>query len=242
MGEEPVVVKAENLKKRYKSVTALDGVNLEIPRSAIFGLLGPNGAGKTTFIRILSGLVFPSSGKVFINGMDLQAHRQECLEKTSFMMDSQAFYPRMSGKDNLTSISILLGEKNKIRVQELLELVGLAPSMKKKFQDYSLGMKKRLDIAACLLNSPEILVLDEPTSGLDPDGAKTITDLLSSLASEGRTILFSSHRLEVVEKIATHLAIINKGKIVVQGPKIDLLAEEGNLESLYFQVTRGKDE
>ena len=225
-----VIVKTEHLTKMFGKLVAVDDLNLEIHRSEIFGFLGPNGSGKTTTIGMLLGLVKPSAGRIEIFAQDTRGNLTAILPRIGVVMDKPGLYPYLSGKDNLSILARIRGETNHERIEEVLNLVGLASRAKDKFQTYSQGMKQRLSIAGALLNHPEFLILDEPTNGLDPAGMKEIRELIKSLGKEGTTIFLSSHLLHEVELVCDHLAIVKEGKVIAQGETSRLLQRGGVLQ------------
>lgn len=216
------IISAENLTKKYGELVAVDHVSFEIPSGAITGFVGPNGAGKTTTIRMLLGLVKPSAGKARILEHSI-AEPEAYLPFVGAMIEGPAFYPALSGRENLRVLA-RLGDFPYERVEELLELVGLADRATSKFKTYSLGMKQRLGIAAALLPNPKVLILDEPVNGLDPAGIHEVRNLLRSLADSGISIFVSSHILSELEVIADHLVVVDHGKVLFQGATKDLLA------------------
>ena len=216
------IISAENLTKKYGELVAVDHVSFEIPAGAITGFVGPNGAGKTTTIRMLLGLVKPSAGNARILEHS-SAEPEAYLPFVGAMIEGPAFYPALSGRENLRVLA-RLGDFPYERVEELLELVGLADRATSKFKTYSLGMKQRLGIAAALLPNPKVLILDEPVNGLDPAGIHEVRNLLRSLADSGISIFVSSHILSELEVIADYLVVVDHGKVLFQGPTKELLA------------------
>ena len=216
------IISAENLTKKYGELVAVDHVSFEIPAGAITGFVGPNGAGKTTTIRMLLGLVKPSAGNARILEHSI-TEPEAYLPFVGAMIEGPAFYPALSGRENLRVLA-RLGDFPYERVEELLELVGLADRATSKFKTYSLGMKQRLGIAAALLPNPKVLILDEPVNGLDPAGIHEVRNLLRSLADSGISIFVSSHILSELEVIADHLVVVDHGKVLFQGATKDLLA------------------
>ena len=216
-----VVIQTDALTKRYGRVLAVDQLSLQVPRGHVFGLLGPNGAGKTTFMGMLLGLVRPTSGSFSLlgaNGVSMDA-----LRRIGAIVETPAFYPYLSGRRNLAYFQGVMGRKDPGELDMLLERVGLADRAGDAFKTYSLGMKQRLGLAYALLGDPELLLLDEPTNGMDPAGMAEVRDLIRSLGSEGRTVLISSHLLNEVEQVCDSVAIISRGRLVVQGDVADLL-------------------
>ena len=218
----PSVISAKNLTKRYGNLTAVDHATFEIPGGAITGFVGPNGSGKTTTIRMLLGLVRPSDGSAQILEHSI-SEPETYLPYVGAMIEGPAFYPALSGRENLKVLA-QLGSFPFERVEKLLNLVGLADRADSKFKTYSLGMKQRLGIAAALLPDPKVLILDEPVNGLDPAGIHEVRNLLRSLADSGISIFVSSHILSELEVIADYLVVVDRGKVRFQGATKDLLA------------------
>lgn len=214
-------IAVSNLSKRYGDVVALDDASFEVPLGTICGFVGPNGSGKTTTIRMLLGLIKPSSGTGSIIGNSI-SHPEKYLKDVGAMIEGPAFYPALSGLENLKVFAKLGGIPFE-RCQDLLELVGLGDRGRDKYKNYSLGMKQRLGIAAALLPNPKLLILDEPTNGLDPAGIQEVRDLLENLASDGVTVFVSSHLLSEIEMISKHLVMLRKGAVVFAGQIQDLL-------------------
>lgn len=232
--ETQTKISTTGLVKRYKHVIALEGVSLQVYPGDLFGLLGPNGAGKTTMIRILAGLILPTAGDAYLDGINLNRNTSKALMRTGFVMDTPAFYPHLTGRQNLMALTLMQANSLKFTVDEVLSYVGMSESADRPVKTYSLGMKRRLDIGRALLNDPEILILDEPTSGLDPMGAEQVRRLLVEFISRGKTVLFSSHLLHDVEQLCNRVAIIAKGKLVVQDELPNLLSSRTNTARLRF--------
>ncbi len=216
-----VAVRTADLTKEYGGRRVVDAVNLELPSGVISGFVGPNGAGKTTTIRMLLGLVTPTSGQGEVLDQPL-SRPANYLPRVGAMIEGPAFTPALSGRENLRVLAAAGGLPSS-RGDIALERVGLAERGRDLFKTYSLGMKQRLGLAAALLPDPELLVLDEPTNGLDPAGIMQMRDLLASLRDEGRTIFVSSHLLSELEQVAEHLVIIRQGALVFQGPLAELV-------------------
>jgi ABC-2 type transport system ATP-binding protein len=220
----------EGLTKSFGSYKAVDEIDLRVPRGSVFGFLGPNGSGKTTTIRMLLGLANISAGEVTLLGHRVPGGLGEALPKVGALVEGPAFYPYLSGRDNLfrfDSADLFADAKTRAqRVDAALARVGLTQAAGKKVHAYSLGMKQRLGIANALLQPRELLVLDEPTNGLDPQGTREVRNLIRSLTSDGITIFISSHLLVEIEQMCTHLAIMSRGKIVAQGSLDELSASQ----------------
>ena len=209
------VVATNGLTKRYgNGIVAVDHLNLVVRRGEVYGFLGPNGAGKTTTLRMLLGLIRPTEGSAVV--AEGAPGTPGSLMKVGAMVEAPAFYPYMSGYDNLRMLAIYCGVPA-TRVDATLEMVELTPRAKHKFSTYSMGMKQRLGIAACLLKEPELLILDEPTNGLDPQGMVDVRKLIIELGKGDRTVLISSHLLSEVEQMCTRIGVIQKGKLVAEG-------------------------
>ena len=214
-------IAVSNLSKRYGEIAAVENATFEVPLGTICGFVGPNGSGKTTTIRMLLGLIKPTTGSGEIIGNSI-SHPERYLKEVGAMIEGPAFYPALSGVENLKVLAKLGGIDFK-RCDELLELVGLADRGKDKYKNYSLGMKQRLGIAAALLPNPKLLILDEPTNGLDPAGIQEVRDLLEKLAADGVTVFVSSHLLSELEMISKYLVMLRKGHVVFAGPMQELL-------------------
>jgi len=215
-----MAISAKDLTKKYDSGVAVSHANFEVPLGTICGFVGPNGAGKTTTIRMLLGLITPTTGTAEVLGESIK-NPEKYLSQVGAMIEGPAFYPALSGEENLKVLATLGGFPTE-RVAELIRTVGLEGRGKSKYKTYSLGMKQRLGIAAALLPQPKVLVLDEPTNGLDPEGIQEVRDLLKKLASEGTTVFVSSHLLSELELISEYIVMLRKGEVVFAGPIQDL--------------------
>jgi lantibiotic transport system ATP-binding protein len=210
------VVNTKNLTRNFGKEKAVTGLDLKIKKGEIYGFLGPNGAGKTTTIRMLLGLMKPTSGTIHIFQKDLKKERMNILERVGSLVENPSYYPHLTAYENLEALRKILGVP-KVRIHEVLEIVRLSEVANKKVKGFSLGMKQRLGIAASLMNNPELLILDEPTNGLDPSGIIEIRHLIKRLAAEsGMTILISSHLLSEIDQLATTVGIVTKGKMIFQ--------------------------
>jgi len=206
------IVQTQNLSKSFGKEQAVSNLNLQIRKGEIYGFLGPNGAGKTTTIRMLLGLMKPSSGTIKVFEKNITKERIQILAKVGSLVESPSYYPHLTAYENLEALRKILGVP-KNRIDEVLEIVRLREAAHKKVKGFSLGMKQRLGIAASLLHSPELLILDEPTNGLDPSGIIEIRNLIKRLPEEyGMTIIISSHLLSEIDQMATQGGIVSKGK------------------------------
>lgn len=230
------VIEVRGLTKKFRNLTAVDNLDLNVYRGDVFGFLGPNGAGKSTTIRMLLSLIKPTSGEMKIFNKSIVKDRKEIFSKVGAIVEKPDFYLYLSAYKNLEILGKLSGaDTSKKKIMEMLELVGLEKRYKSKVKTYSHGMKQRLGLAQALLHDPELIILDEPTTGLDPQGMKEIRDLIIYLSREkGKTIFLSSHILHEVELIATRMIILNKGKVQVEGTVEDLL--KSDKVSVTFEV------
>ncbi|HHW39220.1 MAG TPA: ABC transporter ATP-binding protein [Bacillales bacterium] len=209
------ILLTNDLTKKYKKHTSVDGLNLRIERGQIYGFLGPNGAGKTTTIRMLLGLIKPTKGNIEIFGQNLNKNRLQILQRIGSLVESPTYYGNLTGRENLEAVRRLRDLPEK-RVNEVLEIVRLTKVASRLAKEYSLGMKQRLGIAAALLSNPDLLILDEPTNGLDPSGIQEIRELIKELPKAGMSVLVSSHLLSEIDQMATQVGIINHGKMIFQ--------------------------
>lgn len=227
-----------DLTKVYRSegkeIRAVDNLNLNVEKGSIFGLLGPNGAGKTTLIMMLTGLTLPTSGSGKVLGHDIVKESLQIRKKVGLLPEGFGFYDHLTAEENLNYVAALNDipkDERKKRIEDALASVGLLEVKDRKFGGYSRGMRQKLGIAQALLKNPELLILDEPTAGVDPEGARAIRELVLKLNREGKTIMLSTHLLFEVGPICDSIAIINCGRLVLQGKVRDLLeklmAEEG---------------
>ena len=213
--------------KRYKDVLAVDHIDLNVRAGDVYGFLGPNGAGKTTTLRMALGLIVPTEGTVELFGRDPMRAGARALEGVAGFVEAPRFYPYMTGRKNLELLAALDGGDAGERIEEVLEIVELAPRGKHKVGGYSHGMRQRLGIAAALLRRPRLLILDEPATGLDPAGMRDMRALIRRLADEGITVLLSSHQLPEVQELCDRVAIVDKGRVVYEGALADLRRQGG---------------
>ncbi|MFP5071476.1 ABC transporter ATP-binding protein [Pseudonocardia nantongensis] len=221
--DEPAgpAARVRGLRKRYRTVTAVDGVDLDVPGGSVFGMLGPNGSGKTTLIRMLLGLTRPTAGAVELLGRPVPDGLAASLPDVGALVEGPGFHPFLTGRENLRRAAAteprLPSSQVRPAVEEALERVGLAPAAGRRFRGYSLGMKQRLGLAAALLVPRRLVVLDEPTNGLDPAGTREIRAIVAELRAAGATVLLSSHLLSEVEAVCTHVAVLKSGSLLASG-------------------------
>jgi len=225
------LIQTKNLNFQFnKKRKILENLSLNIPKGSIYGFLGPNGAGKSTTMRLITGLINEqNAASIYLFGQPLEKQLPEVFKKIGSIIETPTLYLHLSGYNNLKLIATIQNVSES-KIQEMLELVGLAKFQKQKAKQYSLGMKQRLAIGMALLNDPELLILDEPVNGLDPQGIVEIRELIKRINKEkGITILISSHLLSEIEKTCTHLAIINQGKLKFEGSMADLSLKNKNV-------------
>ena len=202
----------------------MNGVELLVPRGCAFGYLGPNGAGKTTLIRVLLGLTHADAGTMRLLGHSVPRHRAAALARVGAIVDEPRFHGHLTGRQNLQILAAAREPEAKQRIGPSLERVGILHRADDKVSKYSMGMRQRLGVAACLIGDPQLLILDEPMNGLDPAGMQDMRDMILSLVAEGRTVVLSSHLLDEVERTCDAVAIVDRGKVIRQGAIADLLA------------------
>jgi ABC-2 type transport system ATP-binding protein len=221
-GAVDLAISSRGLTKRFRGgQLAVDHVDLAVPRGSVYGFLGPNGSGKTTTIRMLLGLAYPTSGSAQVLGAPMPADAVSVLSKVGSLVEGPAFYPFLNGWDNLARYDAAdqsAPRKTAVaRIGAALERVGLTAAAKKRYRNYSLGMKQRLAIAAGLLRPRDLIILDEPTNGLDPQGTREVRALVRQIAADGITVFVSSHLLAEVEQVCTHVGVMRTGRLVFQG-------------------------
>ena len=231
-GDEPArrqdgdwAVEVHGLTKRFGARAAVDDVDLLVPRGCAFGYLGPNGAGKTTLIRVLLGLTRADSGTMSLLGIPVPAERRRALARVGAIVDEPRFHGHLTGRENLKILAAARGGNARRRIGPALGRTGLTQRADDKVSAYSMGMRQRLGVAACLLADPQLLILDEPMNGLDPAGMHQMRDMIHGLADEGRTVMLSSHLLDEVERTCDQVAIADHGKVIRSGPISELTAE-----------------
>jgi ABC-2 type transport system ATP-binding protein len=222
--ESPWAVETHGLTKRFKDNVAVDGVELLVPRGCAFGYLGPNGAGKTTLIRVLLGLTHADAGTMSLLGYSVPHHRDRALARIGAIVDEPRFHGHLTGRQNLQILAAAREHAARGRIDASLYRVGMTLRADDKVSKYSMGMRQRLGVAACLLGDPQLLILDEPMNGLDPGGMLEMREMILSLVAEGRTVVLSSHLLDEVERTCDAVAIVDRGKVIRQGSITELLA------------------
>jgi ABC-2 type transport system ATP-binding protein len=217
------ILRTEGLWKQYGRITAVADMHLQVFDGEVYSFLGPNGSGKSTTVGMILGLVRPTRGHAIAFGSDMTTHPWPALRNIGAVIETPAFYPYLSGYDNLRALAIALGDVPRTRIDEMLELVGLDERGRDPYKTYSLGMKQRLGIASTLLRDPELIILDEPTNGLDPAGTREVRELIPRLAREGHSVFLCSHLLHEVQAVSDRVAIVKKGRMVAQGTVAELL-------------------
>jgi ABC-2 type transport system ATP-binding protein len=242
------MVRLEGVTKRYGSFTAVDDVDLAVPRGRVFGFLGPNGAGKTTTIRMIAGVLLPTGGSIVIGGDDLARSPASAKARIGYIPDRPYLYEKLSGGEFLRFVAGLWGKDGREaeeRAQRLLDLFSLSEWKHELIESYSHGMRQKLLISSALIHQPELIVVDEPMVGLDPRSARILKDLFRTFVSNGGTVFLSSHTLEVVEAICDEIAIIHEGRIIARGTMDELRSQadagEAHLEEIFLKVTGGEE-
>ena len=225
-----MVLRTIGLSKSFGKLEAVKNLNLELRRGEVFGFLGPNGAGKSTTVGMILGLIAPTAGSIELFGVKQDGHHWTALRRIGAIIEEPAFYPYLSGWDNLAVLAKSIGDIPKSKITEVLERVTLLDRAKDQYGHYSMGMKQRLGIASTLLRDPELIILDEPTNGLDPAGTKEIRDLIPKLAHESRAVLLCSHLLHEVEMVCDHVAIVKQGTVIANAPIKELLSHDNVLQ------------
>jgi len=242
------MISIQNLTKRYGAQVAVDGLSLEIPASQIVGFLGPNGAGKSTTLKMLTGMVAPSEGTATICGFDLRRDAMEVKRRVGFVPESGAVFESLTGLEYLEMVSALYGIPSiaaRERIKQFIAFFDLSFSTltDKLLGAYSKGMRRKVVITAGLLHNPQVVLFDEPLDGLDANAAVGFKALIQTLAHEGKTIVYSSHILDVVERVCDRVVIIDKGRLLLDGKPDELVAkaQSGTLEKLFTQLTGGDE-
>ncbi len=217
------VIETEQLTKRFRRTTAVDGISFTVEQGQVFGFLGPNGSGKTTTIGMLTGIITPTAGRFRLFGSTTHRERVAARLRMGATLEQPNFYPYLTGRNNLRIAANVKGRTMR-DIEAVLETVGLTKRAKDQFKTYSLGMKQRLALAATMLGDPELVILDEPANGLDPEGMREIREVIGRLADQGKTIFLSSHLLWEVERTCTHVAVLQQGRILRQASVKDITA------------------
>lgn len=228
--EHSYIIETQGLCKQIKGQKINEDINIHIERESIYGLLGPNGAGKSTLMKMLTGMQVPSSGQILFEGKPWQ---RKDLWQMGALIEGAPIYEKLTARENL-KVRTLMYNLPENRIDEVLEMVNLTDTGKKKAGQFSLGMKQRLGIAIALLNRPKLLILDEPTNGLDPIGISELRDLIRSFPSKKMTVMISSHALTEIQQIADHIGIIVAGKLWYENP----IKKNQDLESLFMEIVR----
>ncbi|HEX9028035.1 MAG TPA: ABC transporter ATP-binding protein [Anaerolineales bacterium] len=241
------LIQTRNLVKRYGDKAAVNDVSLDVYGGEIFGFLGPNGAGKTTTIKMLVGLLQPTSGAVSVGGFDVQAQPMQAKAASGYVPDEPHLYPKLSGRELLRFVGDLYGlDRMRVnrRLDELLRLFDLSEAADDSIDSYSHGMQQKTALAAALVHDPKVLVLDEPTVGLDPKSARLIKDILRQMAERGAAVFVSTHILEIAERMCDRIGIINQGKLIAVGTMDELRSlgkGESSLEDIFLGLTGGAE-
>lgn len=240
------MISTENLSRSYGSKVALIGLNLTVEPGEILGFLGPNGAGKSTTVKILTGMIRPDAGRALVAGFDVVEHPMEVKKRVGYVPETAALYDGLTGGEYLELIACLYHIDSKTaaaRRSELLELFGLLGNEHDRMSEYSKGMRQKVAIIAAMMHRPEVLIMDEPLDGLDANTAMIVKELLKQMAAQGKTVLFCSHILDVVDRMCSKIVIINRGRLVASGTSEDLKRETGeaSLEAAFGKLTGGQD-
>lgn len=240
------MIECRGLTKRYGEILAVDRLDLTIPAGEIYGFLGPNGAGKTTTIKMLVGLLRPTSGQALIGGYDMLQHPLQAKRIIGYLPEQPFLYEKMTGREFLRFVARLYDLDPVVadqRAQDLLRLFDLGPRADDLIQGYSHGMRQKMILSATLLHEPQAFFLDEPTVGLDPKSARQVKDLLHHLAQRGTAIFMSTHILEVAERMCDRVGIIDQGRLIASGTMEELRQAEGagTLEEIFLQLTGGAE-
>lgn len=219
------VISTEGLSKRYRKVLALSDVSITVNEGDIYGFLGPNGAGKTTTIRLILDLISPTEGKVEVFGRDVSGGIEEVLPRIGSVLGAPAFYPHLTGRENLELFRGLLPPGDNLTVGEGLSLVDLAEKADLKFGDFSAGMRRRLALASAYIKDPDLFILDEPTNGLDPKGRVEVREMIEKLGGEGKTVFLSTHLLNEVQEVCSRVGVLKEGRLIDESPVSLLLTE-----------------
>lgn len=242
------MIQLDNLVKRYGNKTAVHGISLDIPAGELFAFLGPNGAGKTTTIKMMCGLLFPTSGTVRIGGFDMSKEGGQARQMLSYVPDQPFLYEKLTGREFLQFIADMYRlppDHGKNRIEQVINLFQLHEFVDELTERYSHGMRQRTVFASALLHEPKVLIVDEPTVGLDPRSVRMLKDLLRQEADRGTTVFLSSHSLDVVQELADRIAIVDHGRLITCGTLATLrtqAAVDGSLEEVFLKMTEEASE
>jgi ABC-2 type transport system ATP-binding protein len=245
MDSSTLAISVRDLRKVYGNKAAVDGLSLNVPRGCFFGFLGPNGAGKSTTIRMLTGLIPPTAGSIELLGMSLPSQALEIKKRIGLVPDESLLFDRLTGREFLEFVGRMYGLARPVareRARELLGLFELQDNGRKLIAEYSKGMRKRVAMAASLIHHPDLFLMDEPFEGVDAVGARLMKEILVDQVRRGATIFLTSHVLEVVERLCERVAIINEGRIVVEGTLAELRAGSETLEDVFVRVVGAEKE
>src|SRR5579863_6965883 len=245
MADSSPAIEIRDLRKVYGNKAAVDGLSLTVPRGCFFGFLGPNGAGKSTTIRMLIGLAAPTSGSIELLGLRMPEQELEIKKRIGLVPDENLLFDRLTGREFLEFVGRMYGLDRRLAIQradELLDLFELSAERKKLIAEYSKGMRKRIAMAASLIHHPELFLMDEPFEGVDAVGARLMKDILLDQVKHGATIFLTSHVLEVVERLCDRVAIINQGRIVIEGTLDELRAGSETLEDIFVRAIGAEHE
>ncbi len=238
------MLELSSIEKKFGSFTAVNNLELRIEHGQLFGFLGPNGAGKTTTIKMIAGLLTPSNGKIFLDGLDVWTNSIDAKMKIGYIPDQPFIYDKLTGLEYLRFCGGLFNVQGNIlntRIDELINKLKIGTWLNKRTEEYSQGMRQRIVIASAFIHEPDLLLVDEPMVGLDPQSAFLVKNLLKDAADKGKIVFMSTHSLNVVEEICTHVGIINKGSLILQSTIAELnnlkSKHEENLERLFIQLT-----
>ena len=236
------MIKLENLTKHFSRIRAVDGLDLHVKEGEICGFLGPNGAGKTTTIRLLTGILQPTSGRVLVGGVDIAERPRYAKQQIGYVPDQPYLYERLSGREFIefqAQLFLLRPNVFNPRLEELSQLFSMDGWLDERIESYSQGMRQKVVMAAALIHEPKLIVLDEPLVGLDPRSLKVFKDVLKQKAASGTTIFFSTHALYIAQELCERLAIISRGKLVAEGTLEELREREDlDLESTFLRITQ----
>ena len=247
MSDPTVLIETRNLVKKYGDKLAVNDVSFDVHKGEIFGFLGPNGAGKTTTIKVIVGLLQPTSGTVKVGGYDVQAQPLQAKAASGYVPDTPNLYAKLTGRELLRFVGDLYNLDRKQvarRIDELLRILDLSAAADDTIDSYSHGMQQKASLAAALMHDPQVLVLDEPTVGLDPKSARLIKDLLRQMAERGAAVFLSTHILEIAERMCDRIGIISQGQIVAVGAMQELRGEgegQASLEDIFLSLTGGAE-